>query len=89
MSPGEEYAAKYGLKYWVKSSSDINWKLQRNIIFLEDYWLDADYQVLPEVSEVIREAVKKEPGILLINLLSLENVQPDDVYYMLARWEFT
>ena len=35
--PGEEYAAQFGLFYRVRSSAEIDWGLQRNLLFLEDY----------------------------------------------------
>ena len=35
--PGEEYAAQFGFFYRVRSSAEIEWGLQRNLLFLEDY----------------------------------------------------
>src|SRR6266849_658019 len=35
--PGERYAARYGLTYRVRSSSELNPIYLRNLIFLEDY----------------------------------------------------
>ena len=37
--------------------------------------------------EAILAAVRREPGMLLINLLNTPDVKPDDVYYMIARWK--
>jgi len=54
---------------------------------LEDYLLDPETRILSEVEEVILEAVRREPGVLLINLLNAPDVKPDDVYYMIARWK--
>jgi putative transposase len=41
--PGEEYAEPYGFYYRLRSSKEINWVLQRNVTFLEDY-LRATYR---------------------------------------------
>ena len=35
--PGEAYAQACGLSYQLRSSAEINWGFQRNMIFLEDY----------------------------------------------------
>ena len=35
--PGERHAGQFGLYYRVRSSGEINWVLQRNLQFLEDY----------------------------------------------------
>jgi putative transposase len=35
--PGESHAAQAGLYYSLRSSSQVNWVLQRNLQFLEDY----------------------------------------------------
>ena len=35
--PGERFAAHFGLVYRLRSSSEIDWVLQRNLRFLNDY----------------------------------------------------
>src|SRR5260370_21661073 len=40
--PGETFAAKYGLTYHVWSSDQINWIVQDNAIYLEDYYQDLE-----------------------------------------------
>ncbi len=35
--PGERFAAQFGLVYRLRSSSEIDWVLQRNLRFLNDY----------------------------------------------------
>jgi putative transposase len=66
---GEEFAARFGLSYRVRSSRSINWIFQRNIRFLEDYYLTET----PLVSEDSRRAalavVTNEPGLTLAELL--------------------
>ena len=85
--PGEEYAKQFGLYYWVKSSAEINWILQRNIEFIEDYLFDAKTSVLLETTNKILSLVRSEPGILLLELLRTNCVEVDDIYYMIARGE--
>ncbi len=54
--PGEAFAAKYGLTYRVWSSDQINWAVQENSLFLEDYYQGAtrnSTQALPEAKEVL------------------------------------
>ena len=36
--PAEEYARQYGLDFSVWSSAGVNWTVQRNLEFLEDYY---------------------------------------------------
>src|SRR5216683_1075115 len=36
--PGEAHATRFGLYYRLRSSAEIDWTLQRNIQYLEDYW---------------------------------------------------
>jgi len=83
--PGEEYAAKFGFFFRVRSSADINWVLQRNLIFLEDY-LHAHAITLDErmVTSTISQVAGRQ-GITLEALLALENVSSDVVFTMIAR----
>lgn len=83
--PGEEFAQNYGLKYWLKSSAEINWILQRNLNFLEDFLLDSKAEVSLKSSESILEAVKCKPVICLLDLLKNNEFQVDDIYYLIAR----
>lgn len=83
--PGEEFAQKYGLKYWLRSSAEINWILQRNFNFLEDYLLDSKAGVSLKSSESIVEAVRHKPGTCLHDLLKNNEFQVDDIYYLIAR----
>ncbi len=38
MLPGEHFATQFGLWFEVWSSAEINWNLQRNLEFLQDYY---------------------------------------------------
>jgi transposase InsO family protein len=83
--PGEEYARQFGLHYWIKSSRDINWILQRNMVFLEDYLMDTQTYIRPEVTDTILMHVQNNPGILLADLFKLPKVETSDIYHLLAR----
>ncbi len=39
--PGEEYGSARGLYYLVRTETEIDWCLQRNLYFLEDYFRDS------------------------------------------------
>jgi hypothetical protein len=43
--PGERYATQFGLSYQVRCAKEIDWRLQRNILFLHDY-LHADLETI-------------------------------------------
>lgn len=86
--PGEAYASAIGLYYRVRSSDEINWVLQRNLQFLEDY-LRVDYAgVAAIIDQSAKAAVEAGPGILLSDLL--ERVKPgsrDDIFLLIATGE--
>ena len=47
--PGEAYAQACGLSYQLRSSAEINWVFQRNMLFLEDYLRAAPAAIPPAV----------------------------------------
>ena len=55
--PGEEYAAQFEFFYQVRSSSEIDWVLQRNLLFLEDY-LHGDKEILDSQWWYVKKCVK-------------------------------
>ena len=67
--PGEAYAKQLGLFYAVRSSAEIDWVLQRNMRFLEDYLRDDCPEVKEEVRENIIQRVQERPGETLDELL--------------------
>lgn len=83
--PGEEYAQPLGFFYRVRSSSEIDWVFQRNMLFLEDY-LRVDCPPVDErASEAVRALVAQQPGLPLSELLRrLERARSDDVYRLIA-----
>lgn len=84
--PGEEYAAQFGLEFHVRSSSEINRTLERNISFLEDYMFDADRDVSIQKIEEIEKLISKQPGIFLLDLINKgQDFQADDIYTLLIQ----
>ena len=86
--PGEAYAKPLGLFYAVRSSAEIDWMLQRNLRFLEDY-LQADCpDVRGEIGADIIQRVWKTPGGTLDELLAeIGEKHSDSIYGLIARRE--
>ncbi len=69
--PGIEHAKRLGLYYRVRSSSEINEKYKRNIIFLEDYLREG----APPISSDNRDYLRKlAEGLLGIELLEFMHI---------------
>lgn len=67
--PGEAHAQPLGYFYRVRSSREINWIFQRNLLFLEDY-LHSDCPAVQEQQiEEISRMVAANPGMILKDLL--------------------
>lgn len=82
--PGEEYADKHGLYYRVRSSSEIDWVYQRNVLFLEDYFSANVPEIPEEDRNKILSLVATRPGIALSDLLQATEGDSDVVYAMIA-----
>jgi len=83
--PGEKYAAQFGFFYRVRSSAEIDWGLQRNLLFLEDY-LQADKKGLDEkVVSSTMSLVAECFGITLQELLAIGKVPSDIIFAMIAE----
>ncbi len=84
--PGEAYATQLGLQYGVRSSLQINWVLQRNIQFLDDYFRAGDATVKAESRAAVLSKLSVQPGMLLADLLSEAGgiFLKDDVYALIA-----
>ena len=84
--PGEAFAAQYGLTYQVWSSDQINWAVQENSLFLEDYYQDLDRLTVPEIAlEILHELVEEHPGILLSDLQARSEASADLINIAIAR----
>lgn len=85
--PGEEHATQFGFFYRVRSSAGIDWVLQRNLLFLEDY-LRADKEDLDEKTVCsVASWVAEHPGITLQELLATGKTPSDVVFAMIAQEE--
>lgn len=84
---GEEYAARYGFLFRVRSSAEINWVWQRNIEYLSDYLQDSEHATVDtDVASFITALIKCKQGILLSELFShTDRITPDDVFLLVAR----
>ena len=83
--PGETHAAALGLYYRVRSSCEINWSVQRNTQFLEDY-LRGQAMVASIVRETVLANVSASPGISLEQLFHavIPPASRDDIYALIA-----
>lgn len=87
--PGDEVAQPLGFFYRVRSSREINWYLQRNLLFLEDY-LHRDCPAVEEQhAEEIIGLVVAGSGIRLSELLQKatgleKGIICDHIYAMIA-----
>jgi putative transposase len=84
--PGEAHGTRFGLYYRLRSSSEIDWTLQRNIQYLDDYWRFDAVGVASETREIIAIEVSAAPGLRLSDLY--RNTQGlasrDDVHRLIA-----
>ncbi|MGG0720136.1 DDE-type integrase/transposase/recombinase [Robertmurraya massiliosenegalensis] len=85
-APGINYAGELDLDFLVRSSEDINWTLQRNLTFLEDYIVN---EYLPESQKVsqIKEIILSSPGLTLLELIQAKEDQysADDIYALISK----
>jgi transposase InsO family protein len=87
--PGETYASGAGLYYRVRCSAEINWVLQRNLQFLDDYLRFDRTSITAFADDAIKATVQAEPGVFLRDLLGrMKDVaKHDDVYLLIAAGE--
>jgi putative transposase len=87
--PGESYAKKYGLSYRVWSSDQINWVVQDNTLYLEEYYQDLERLHVPaETLESLYRLVDEHPGIMLADLRAAameEEISADLIHIAIAR----
>lgn len=85
--PGEAYATPVGLYYRLRSSKDIDWRLQRNIQFLDDYFRAERAPVSPHAEQAVRSQLATEPGITLAALVREAEgaATRDDIHFLIAR----
>ncbi|MFC5591559.1 Mu transposase C-terminal domain-containing protein [Sporosarcina soli] len=86
--PAEEYAKACGLSFRIRTSDEIDWILQRNIRFLEDYLIGDNAEVSPTRKDLIINLVAEKPGTSLERLLNMNlDFCADDIYHLLAQHE--
>ncbi len=83
--PGEGYAQPLGLFYHVRSSAEIHWVFQRNLLFLEDY-LRADCPPVHEdTAKTVCALILARPGITLDELFrGVEGISRDAIFTLIA-----
>ncbi len=84
--PGEAFATKYGLTYQVWSSDNIDWAVQDNALFLEDYYQDLNRLTVPEaLLAVLHQLVEAHPGLTLADLEQVVEIPADLINIAIAR----
>jgi putative transposase len=83
---GEKAAEELGIKFRIRSSSEINTTLFRNLQFLEDYLREETPEILYESANFIIQAVESSPGITILALRARLSgkVSEDDINFMIA-----
>lgn len=83
---GKDYANNFQLDFLLCSSKDINWKLQRNLTFLEDY-IFKKYVVKEERIQLIKRRIAESPGMTLSELIQNPHghYSSDDIYYLISQ----
>jgi hypothetical protein len=82
--PGERFAAQFGLLYRLRSSSEIDWVLQRNLRFLNDYLIKPP-PVDQCTAETVLSRIKERPGVQLAALIDTPGeAHADDIYTLIA-----
>lgn len=84
--PGENFADGFQLYYQIRSDAEINWNLQRNLVFLEDYLRTTNLQVDTSIKTKVIEIIKDSSGITLAELLEVK-IPADDIYTLIAKEE--
>ena len=84
--PGEDYAKQFQLYYRLRPDSEINWNLQRNLVFLDDYFRSKNLEVESLGKEQILKTITDKPGITLAELFDSE-VSADDIYTLVVKEE--
>lgn len=82
--PGEAYAQSLGLYYQLRTDAEIDWTLQNNLQFLEDYFRGAFLTVEARQIALITSLVTEQPGISLAELID-RGCQPDNIYTLLVQ----
>lgn len=83
--PGEQYAEQFGFYFRICSNAEIDWVLQRNLIFLADYYRAESSTINESTTKAVFSVVSAQPGITLNQLLHhAQGASPDDIYFLIA-----
>ena len=87
--PGESRANPLGLYYHVQSSARINWTLQQNLQFLEDYLRTDSSFVSGSSRDAVIGETARQPGLRLADLIerTKDKASRDDIFFMIAAGE--
>jgi hypothetical protein len=88
--PAEQYAEKFGFDFRLWSDAEVDWTLQRNLEFLEDYYRSVTKSCpVPESAiNTVISLVSAQPGITLVELLGhAQGVSSDEIYFMIVFGE--
>ncbi|MFP4441469.1 MAG: TnsA endonuclease N-terminal domain-containing protein [Chloroflexaceae bacterium] len=84
--PGEAAVAAFGGSYRVRTSAEIDWTLQRNLRFLDDYLRSDCPAVAPDVTAAVQAYVQERDGVTLAMLLMAFPADVrDDIYTLIAQ----
>jgi putative transposase len=82
--PGVTHAQSFGLKYQVRTDTELHPIFTQNLIFLEDY-LRFKFNIPLSITEQILTTVQATPGITITaTLASIPGVRANDIYAMIA-----
>lgn len=83
--PGERVAGEYRFLYRVWSTADLSPTSLRNLRFLQDYFAPEYPEIPLKARFQIVEAVKRQPGLSVVDLVSrLSDAGYDEVYRLIA-----
>jgi hypothetical protein len=87
--PGEASASEFGLYYRIRSSGEINWTLQRNIEFLDDYYRSNSPVLLTDIHTKVLMHAEAAIGLTLEELFRRTGgvAHRDVIYTMIAKGE--
>lgn len=87
--PGEASAKGFGLYYRIRSSSEINWNLQRSVEFLDDYYRGNSLNVPADMIAKVLLHAKAAVGLTLEELFRHTSgaVSRDVIYGLIASGE--
>ncbi|MGH9631272.1 MAG: hypothetical protein ACRD7E_23450 [Bryobacteraceae bacterium] len=88
-APGESHANQFGLYYHVRSDASINWTLQQNLQFLDDYLRVDSISISPRCREDVIAAIARQPGLRLSELIqrTKDVASRDAIHFMIAAGE--